>query len=221
MSRTSIRLVGGPTVLIEIGGLRLLTDPTFDPPGEHPVGRRVLRKLRGPDVRPEDLGRVDAVLLSHDQHPDNLDDSGRAMLGTVPRVFTTAEGARRLGGAAEELPWWQHRALARPDGGELRVIGVPAFHGPIGSEAITGPVMGFVLCGSGVPTMYVSGDNASLDVVAEIAHHLGPIEVAVLFAGAGRTPLIDAYLTLGSDAELVVRRSPVPVLLAKAAESST
>ncbi|MER7283172.1 hypothetical protein ABT369_52970 [Dactylosporangium sp. NPDC000244] len=25
--------VGGPTVLIEVGGWRLLTDPTFDPPG--------------------------------------------------------------------------------------------------------------------------------------------------------------------------------------------
>jgi L-ascorbate metabolism protein UlaG (beta-lactamase superfamily) len=28
-----ITLVGGPTVLLELGGFRLLTDPTFDPPG--------------------------------------------------------------------------------------------------------------------------------------------------------------------------------------------
>ena len=26
-------LVGGPTAVLEYGGLRLLTDPTFDPPG--------------------------------------------------------------------------------------------------------------------------------------------------------------------------------------------
>jgi L-ascorbate metabolism protein UlaG (beta-lactamase superfamily) len=29
----SITLIGGPTALIEIDGFRLLTDPTFDPPG--------------------------------------------------------------------------------------------------------------------------------------------------------------------------------------------
>jgi L-ascorbate metabolism protein UlaG (beta-lactamase superfamily) len=31
----SITYIGGPTALIEIGGMRLLTDPTFDPPGQH------------------------------------------------------------------------------------------------------------------------------------------------------------------------------------------
>ena len=44
----NIQLVGGPTVIIEIGGLRLLTDPTFDPPGDHQVGARVLVKTSGP-----------------------------------------------------------------------------------------------------------------------------------------------------------------------------
>jgi hypothetical protein len=34
------------------------------------------------------------VLLSHDQHADNLDDGGRALLSTVPVVVTTASGAR-------------------------------------------------------------------------------------------------------------------------------
>jgi len=33
----TLTLIGGPTVLIEYGGYRLLTDPTFDPPG--PVSR--------------------------------------------------------------------------------------------------------------------------------------------------------------------------------------
>ena len=36
----SIRLIGGPTALIEIGGFRLLTDPTFDQPGDYRVGQR-------------------------------------------------------------------------------------------------------------------------------------------------------------------------------------
>ena len=46
-----IRYLGGPTAVIEIGGLRLVTDPTFDPPGDHPVGNRVLTKTSGPTGR--------------------------------------------------------------------------------------------------------------------------------------------------------------------------
>ncbi len=34
MTAAKITLIGGPTALIEIGGFRLLTDPTFDAPGE-------------------------------------------------------------------------------------------------------------------------------------------------------------------------------------------
>jgi L-ascorbate metabolism protein UlaG (beta-lactamase superfamily) len=33
-----LRYLGGPTALLEVGGLRLLTDPSFDPPGDYPVG---------------------------------------------------------------------------------------------------------------------------------------------------------------------------------------
>lgn len=33
MSQLRIPLIGGPTALIELDGFRLLTDPTFDPPG--------------------------------------------------------------------------------------------------------------------------------------------------------------------------------------------
>jgi L-ascorbate metabolism protein UlaG (beta-lactamase superfamily) len=33
-----VRYLGGPTAILELGGVRLLTDPTFDPPGEHAIG---------------------------------------------------------------------------------------------------------------------------------------------------------------------------------------
>ena len=33
------------------------------------------------------IGDVDAVLLSHDQHGDNLDDRGRAVLARAPKVI--------------------------------------------------------------------------------------------------------------------------------------
>jgi L-ascorbate metabolism protein UlaG (beta-lactamase superfamily) len=51
----TVRLVGGPTALIAYGGLWLLTDPGFEPPGEYPVAGRpvVLRKRAGPAVAPE------------------------------------------------------------------------------------------------------------------------------------------------------------------------
>jgi L-ascorbate metabolism protein UlaG (beta-lactamase superfamily) len=64
---------------------------------------------------------------------------------------------------------------------------------------VTGDVTGFVLSSDSSPTVYVSGDNASLDLVKEIAGRFPEIDVAVLFAGAARTVLLDgAALTLTS-----------------------
>ena len=199
--RLGIRYVGGPTALLRVGGLHLLTDPTFDPPGEHPVGDRILVKTAGPAVPPEGLGAVDVVLLSHDQHPDNLDTLGRAYLTRVPLVLSTASAQDRLGGSVRALPAWTRVELPRPDGRVLQVTGVPAQHGPDGSEHLVGEVTGFVLGGQDLPTVYVSGDNASLDVVRAIADRAGPVDVAVLFAAAARTALASgAYLTLTSQA---------------------
>ncbi len=193
------QLIGGSTAVFDIGGVRLVTDPTFDPPGDHVVGTRNLVKTGSPAVTVEHLGDIDAVLLSHDQHPDNLDAEGRKLLERVPLVLSTAAAAERLGGAVRDLPIWRHHIMARPDGGELRITGVPAQHGPAGTEHLTGEVRGFVLSGDGLPTVYISGDNASLSVVREVADHAGPIDIAVLFAGRARSPLMDAYLTLSAD----------------------
>jgi L-ascorbate metabolism protein UlaG (beta-lactamase superfamily) len=194
-----LRYLGGPTALLEVGGLRLLTDPTFDPPGDYPVGNRVLRKTIGALVTPGQAGPVDAVLLSHDQHPDNLDGQGRGYLDSVPLVLSTAAAQQRLGGTVRALENWQHVELPRADGTPLRVTGVPARHGPPGCEPVTGPVTGFVLTGDGLPTVYVSGDNAALEHAGAVADRFGPVDVALLFAGAARTALLDgAYLTLTS-----------------------
>jgi L-ascorbate metabolism protein UlaG (beta-lactamase superfamily) len=195
----SLRYLGGPTALLELGGLRLLTDPTFDPPGDYPVGSRVLRKTIGALVTPDQVGPVDVVLLSHDQHPDNLDGQGRDYLGSVPLVLSTAAAQQRLGGTVQALENWQYMELPRAGGGPLRVTGVPARHGPPGCEPVTGPVTGFVLTGDGLPTVYVSGDNAALEDAGAVADRFGPVDVAILFAGAARTALLDgAFLTLTS-----------------------
>jgi L-ascorbate metabolism protein UlaG (beta-lactamase superfamily) len=188
-----ITLSGGPTALLELGGVRLLTDPTFDAPGDHPVGTRVLVKTEDSALTEDAVGVVDAVLLSHDQHPDNLDDRGRAYLASVPLTLITPSGAERLGGTARGLAPWEETRV-----GPLTVTAVPALHGPEGAEQLTGDVTGFVLSGDGLPTVYVSGDNASVDLVREIAARFS-VDVAVLFAGAARTVLFDgAPLTLTS-----------------------
>src|SRR3569833_2042883 len=102
----SITLIGGPTALIEIDGFRLLTDPTFDAPGAYQLPHVKLEKTIGPALTPDAIGPVDAVLLSHDQHSDNLDNSGRDFLHKVKRVLTTEAGAKRLGGLVEGLAPW-------------------------------------------------------------------------------------------------------------------
>ncbi|MGW7440749.1 MBL fold metallo-hydrolase [Streptomyces sp. NPDC054849] len=194
-----VHVFGGPTALIEYGGLRFLTDPTFDAPGTYASG---LAKTAPASAAPADLGRIDVVLLSHDEHDDNLDASGRALLADVPLTLTTPSGAGRLGGAARPLKDWESIDLDRPGGGTITVTGVPALHGPGAREdlePVVGEVVGFVLSGDGLPTIYVSGDNAQLPLVREIADRFGPVDTAVLFAGAVRTPVLDrALLTLDS-----------------------
>lgn len=222
-STESIRVdvFGGPTALFEYGGLRFLTDPTFDAPGDYHVPGGRLTKTAPTATAPADLGRVDVVLLSHDEHPDNLDNSGRALLAGVPLTLTTTGGGQRLGSGATGLTDWESITLDRPTGGAITVTGVPAVHGP-GSrqtvEPVTGQVIGFVLTGQGLPTVYVSGDNASLDAVRQIAARFGPVDTAILFAGAPRfTVLFDnALIVLDSAqaaeaAEILGARQVVPV----------
>ncbi|RFS83825.1 MBL fold metallo-hydrolase [Actinomadura spongiicola] len=184
-----VRVLGGPTAFFEYGGLRFLTDPTFDPPREYPVPDGRLTKLAPSSAAPGDLGQIDVVLLSHDQHPDNLDHSGRALLADVPLTLTTPGGGQRLGEGARGLADWEAIELDRPGGGTITVTGVPAIHGPGAREEVepvTGQVVGFVLTGEGLPRIYVSGDNASLDVVEQIAERFDPVDTAILFAGAPR-----------------------------------
>jgi L-ascorbate metabolism protein UlaG (beta-lactamase superfamily) len=183
----SAGLIGGPTVVIDYGGLRLVTDPTFDPPG--PEG--AMTKLEGPALDPSDLGPADAILLSHDQHPDNLDRAGRKYAATAERILAGPETAARLGASATGLATWQATALPRPGGGTVQVRALPAVHGPLdGARDAFGnvncEVTGFLLTGDGLPSVYVSGDNASIEPVAQIAARYPATDIAVLFTGAAR-----------------------------------
>jgi hypothetical protein len=88
--------IGGPTALIEIGERRLLTDPTFDPPGKrYFMGwGTISRKVQGPALTVDQLGKVDAVLVSHFHHSNNLDDAGRKLLSGIGTVITTTRLGR-------------------------------------------------------------------------------------------------------------------------------
>ena len=147
MTDLRVTHIGGPTALIEFDGWRLLTDPTFDSPGRrYTFGwGSASRKAAGPAIAAADIGPIDAVLLSHDHHADNLDDAGRALLPTAERVLTTLAGAKRLGGNAFGLAPWSSYTLRAPGRPTIEVIATPCRHGPPASRPITGDVIGFAL----------------------------------------------------------------------------
>lgn len=193
----TLTYVGGPTVLIEAAGVRFLTDPTFDEAGgAYQDGPVLLNKLRGPAVGAEALGRIDAILLSHDQHADNLDRAGRAVLSGVGRTLTTTEGATRLGGRAEGLAPW-----ATTQVGPVTITAVPAQHGPDGTGALTGPVIGFVLTWPAQTggAIYVSGDTVPFPGLADIADRCR-IGLALIHMGHVQVePLGDARLSFSAE----------------------
>jgi L-ascorbate metabolism protein UlaG (beta-lactamase superfamily) len=208
MDTTHLTLVGGPTALIEYGPLRILTDPTFDGPGDYPRPGTtvVLQKLVGPAIPAAQILPVDVVLISHDHHSDNLDHSGRELLAEVPLVLTTDAGAERLGGGAVGMVPGDGVDL---DGG-VRVVAVPAHHGPPDGWEKNGPVIGFVLSGPDLPRVYLSGDNAAPALVEEIVAAHGPFDAVVLFAGGAQVPEAwgpDVNLTLDAAAAVEAARA--------------
>jgi L-ascorbate metabolism protein UlaG (beta-lactamase superfamily) len=190
--RVRLTHVGGPTVLVEVDGWRLLTDPTFDPPGRrYAFGWGTSStKVAGPALGPDDVLPVDAVLLTHDHHADNLDDAGRALLARVPTVLTTHAGAQRLGGAAVGLRPWDITRLEHPGRATLAVRATPCRHGPPLSRPIVGDVVGFALTveGQGRGAIWISGDTVWFRGLRQVARRID-VDVAVLHLGGVRFPV--------------------------------
>lgn len=187
----SLTHIGGPTALLEIGGVRLLTDPTFDPPGQrYSFGPGVgSTKMTGPAIELEALGDIDAVLLSHDQHDDNLDRAGRDVLNRAGKVITTVAGARRLGGNATGLRRWE-AALVTGAERRLTVTATPSRHGSLGVSLISGPTTGFMLEWPGQQHggLYISGDTVWFGGIEEIGERF-QVSVAVVHFGGVRFPI--------------------------------
>jgi L-ascorbate metabolism protein UlaG (beta-lactamase superfamily) len=196
MAQLGIQLVGGPTAILEYGGLRWLTDPALSPPGEYSG----LTKLTGPALDVTEQAAIDVVLLSHHHHSDNLDPAGRAFLPSAGRVLSTTRAADELGGNVIGMEPWSEIELESPRGGAVHVTAVHAQHGPDGTDEIQGPVLGFVLSAPGAERIYISGDNASRDVVRAIVQQTGQLAIAILNVGAVQLSKFDgAYLTLSAD----------------------
>src|SRR3954464_5318153 len=160
--RVRIAHLGTATVILEIDGLRIMTDPALDPKGStysFGFGLRS-KKTLDPTLPPEGIGHIDVILLSHDQHDDNLDARGRALVAQVPRLLTTRAAAKRLK-KGTALAAWETTELKTPNGLMIKVTAVPARHGPIFSTPLAGQVIGFVLEWKGQENgaLYVSGDT--------------------------------------------------------------
>ncbi|MFI0374103.1 MBL fold metallo-hydrolase [Actinomadura sp. 1N219] len=191
MTEVEFTHVGGPTVLIEFGGWRLLTDPTFDPPGRtYRFGWSTSsRKLTSPAIQAADLPPIDAVLLTHDHHADNLDHAGRALLPGAGAVITTASGARRLAAGAHGLRPGHTHHLHSPDKPTITITATPCRHGPPLSRPITGDVIGFALTWPEQRhgPLWITGDTVLYPAVRETAAALRPGTV-LLHLGGVRFP---------------------------------
>jgi L-ascorbate metabolism protein UlaG (beta-lactamase superfamily) len=181
--------IGGPTVLIEVAGWRLLTDPTFDAPGrKYSFGWGTSsRKQAGPALAADDVLPIDAVLLSHDHHGDNLDEAGRALLPNARTVVTTTAGARRLGGEARGLGPWATTRLEAEGRPAIEVTATPCRHGPPLSRPIVGDAIGFALRWEGQEggVLWITGDTVLYDGVREVASRL-EVDTALVHLGGVR-----------------------------------
>ncbi len=211
--------IGGPTVLIEIAGWRILTDPTFDPPGRrYTFGWGTSsRKIVGPALAVEDLGDIDVVLLSHDHHADNLDDAGRGTLTAASTVITTVPGAYRLGADnIRGLDNWSSTSVRGEGRPTLTVTATPCRHGPRFSRPVAGKVIGFAVTveGQDGAALWMSGDTVLYDGVREVADRVSA-DVALLHLGGvrfGFTGPVRYSMTASEAVELISALRPRTVV---------
>ena len=176
---------GHSSILVEIDGKRVLTDPIWGP-SPSPVTWVGPRRWYEPPVALEDLPAIDAVLISHD-HPDHLDYPTIAAIKDWDSTFFVPLGVGahlEYWGVSEdrivELDWWERGAI-----GELQVVCGPARHASgrsvidrdatlWASWAILGPEH----------RVFYSGDTGLFDGLKRVGAELGPFDLTIIDTGA-------------------------------------
>ena len=168
--KTKFTYLVGATYLIEVGSFRFLSDPGFDPDGtEKSEGPgHDLKKNMAPPLPVEEVGRIDAVFVSHAHHYDNLDNTGKAWLPKWGKILTHPDAAKILEGNVDATGFgtWESTKLTNELGEEVRVTMMPAVH--TNNEDIRGAVgetTGFLLEWDGQENggLLITGDSVWID----------------------------------------------------------
>jgi L-ascorbate metabolism protein UlaG (beta-lactamase superfamily) len=185
MGELRVTFINHSTVLIQLDGLNILTDPVWsDRVG--PVQWAGPHRVRPPGLRMQDLPHIDVVLISHN-HYDHLDlpSLQRIAADHHPRILAPL-GNRLLlesSGIEEttELDWWECETV----GNDVIVTAVPAQHFSMRGLCDRDQSLwsGFVIQGAGGP-VYFAGDTGFGPHVQEIREQFGPMRLALLPIGA-------------------------------------
>ncbi|KAE8378004.1 beta-lactamase superfamily domain-containing protein [Aspergillus bertholletiae] len=210
----NITFIGTATAILEVNGSNFLTDPFFSPAGRvWDLGVATLQVSDDPALQMNQLPPIDAVLLSHEDHPDNLDDFGRQLLDGR-RVFTTQDGAKNLSprpGVVGMSPW-ETKPL-HLNGQRYEITATPCVHMP-GGEC-TGFIISAAEFGqtAGLPNaIWFSGDTIYIEELKEIGKKFH-IAAAIMNIGAAKGPG-DIPLTIdGKDASRLLREIGAGILV--------
>lgn len=192
----SITWIGHATVLVQIEGVNILTDPQWSERAS-PVSWGGPRRLSPPGLRFEDLPRIDVVLISHD-HYDHLDrDTVKRLAAAYDPLFLVPLGlkawfAKNGMTRVEEMDWWQEREYRA-----LKFVCVPAQH--FSQRTLTDANQRLWASWSVLSPerrFYFSGDTGYFTFFKEIGQRLGPFDVAALAIGAYLPPEMMKFVHL-------------------------
>ena len=181
---TTITWVGHATLLVQVDGLSVLTDPQWsDRAG--PTSWLGPRRLGPPGLAFEALPRIDVVVISHD-HYDHLDlPTVKRLAATHDPLFIVPLGLKQWFAdngmtRVEELDWWQEREHAG-----VRFVCVPAQHFSQRSfwDANRRLWASWAILGR-EKRLYFAGDTGYFAGFKEAGRRLGPFDVAALPIGA-------------------------------------
>ncbi|KAG6576407.1 Zn-dependent hydrolases of the beta-lactamase [Phytophthora cinnamomi] len=192
-STISVTHIGTATAILSIDDVNFLIDPAFDNSGDfNQEGGFVLTKTDDPALGLKDLPVIDAILLSHEDHIDNLDASGRTVLNGR-HVFTTLDGAKNLAprpGVRGLAPW--ESTTITLNGKQFKIAGTPTQHLPGGEctgFVLESPSFG-VNEADGLPNVvYVSGDTVYIPELASDLPKRYHVVVALMNLSKAVAPL--------------------------------